>query len=314
MFNEGGEFGWFYYDVNPDYLLSADTDMVISPADQLFVPGDGYDFTPIFGMESGAQYAYGDAQEAQYWYAFDPDFYTPLTKSHIYTSTAFNPSGYDVVCYYYDEQRPYYLGTGLQFGENLFDSIGTPWGFEGCTTKIDSISILVASRGASTLKPGNKLTMSLHPVISYQGTNYIFLDTAYVRYTATTQDIMWQEYDSDYDETMGGITFPIKKDIKGLFFICITGFNGRGANIGLYSDGLDGYGIGDTYFIGAGGNFIGTGVNALISVNALIEEPEIPTALDKVAEQAVKVKKEIRNGQLIITRGEKSFNVLGAQL
>lgn len=321
LFNEGGDFGWFIGDVDPDNMLSADTNMVV-PAGS-FQSGFGYSATPIFAMESGAQYAYGDCEAKQYWYAFDPEEYSALTRCHMYTSTAFSEDGGDYACFSLSKDMKYLLGTGIDltpygFECGAVDTIGTMWGFEGCTTKIDTISVMAMSKGSTSLAIGNKLTMTLLPIRKSGQYNLIDFENPYASITATRNNITFEYSASSEaygDVALGCISFPFKLDIEGEFFIIMCGFNGRGANIGLYSDGVDPCYAGDTYYISNNTSFYNYfGVNALISVNAAIVEPELPTALDKVAEQAVKVKKEIRNGQLIITRGEKSFNVLGAQL
>jgi len=323
-FNEDGDFGWFIGDVDPDNMLSADTNMVV-PAG-FFKPGYGAAATPIFAMESGAQYAYGDCEEKQYWYAFDPEEYSALTRCHMFTSTAYSDDGGDYGCFSLSSDMKYLLGTGIDMTPyaalgyecGAVDTIGTMWGFENCTTKIDTISVMAMSKGSTSLAIGNKLTMTLLPIRKSGQYNLIDFKNPYASITATRNNITF-EY-SGSSETYGNvalgcISFPFKLDIEGEFFIIMSGFNGRGANIGLYSDGVDPCYAGDTYYISNNTNFYNYfGVNALISVNAAIVEPALPTALDKVAEQQVKVKKEIRNGQLVITRGEKSFNVLGAQL
>ena len=320
MFNEEGGYGWFIGSISEETLLGTDTNLIV-PAG-MFESGQGFSTTPIFAMESGAQYSYGDAQEAQYWYAFDPEFYTPLTKSHMFTSTSFSKSGYDLGCFRLTQDMPYIFGTGIDMTPyasrgykcGKVDTIGTIWGFEDCTTKIDSINIVVTSY-ATSLQPGNNLTMTLHPVRVSGGKYYIDLKSAYARHTVTAQDIIWQEYDEDYQETMGGISFPIKVEINGLFFITISGFNAEGANIGVWSDGVDPYGYGDTYYISNGGNFYNYwGMNALISVNAAIVEQGGEQAVENVTEPAQKAQKIVRDGQLIIKKGDKEFNVLGAQL
>jgi len=111
---------------------------------------------------------------------------------------------------------------------------------------------------------------------------------------------------------MGVVTFPIKKNITGEFFITISGLNGEGANFGLYGDGADYAGYGDTYYIGNGKFRNLFGINALISVNAAIDESGTQ-ALDRV-EDGIKAHKAIENGQIVIVKGDKKFNLLGAEL
>ena len=321
MFNEGGDFGWFFGDISEETYLSNDTDMVV-PAG-FFKPGYGAETTPLLAMESGAQYYYGETEDKQYWYSFDPDIYSPLTKCHMYTSSAFDADGYDFACWGLTSGDDYIYGTGVDMTPyaaygykcGAVDTFGTVFGFEGCTTKIDTITLMVASKQSSSIQLGSQLKVNLYPVQTVGNNHYVDLDNELASYRFTSKDVAGEYYYQQANITMGALNAPIKKEISGQFFITVSGFNGKGTNIGLYADGSDPYGFGDTYYISNGGTFYNYwGCNALISVNAAIVEPELPTAIDNVSDNAVKTVKEFRNGQLIIKRDNKVFNVLGAQL
>ena len=319
QFNEGGQFGWFFGEVADDYLLSVDTNMVVPASAEIFAPGYGYSATPLFAMESGKQYAYGDMDEKQYWYGFDDEYYSPLTKCHMYTSSVYDEDGNDMVQYMWNESMPYIFGTGFDLsaypkvGLGLVDTIGIPWGFDDCTTKIDSINVMIMTRGATSLQIGNKFKMALHPVsVTAQGV-LVDLDTELASYIAEDKDITFEYPYTQYNVALGTVTFPIKAEIHGEFFITVSGFNGEGANFGIYSDGADDFGYGDTYLIG-NGNFSNLfGMNALVSLNAVVIE-DAAAAVDNVAVKEVKAVKEIRNGQLIIKRGDKVFNANGVEI
>lgn len=317
-FNENSQFGWFIGEVASDNMLSADTNMVV-PA-STFDPGYGYSVTPIFAMESGKQYAYGSTEAKQYWYGFDNEEYWPMTKCHMYTSTVYDEDGNDFVQWMWNEDMPYIYGTGFdlsmypKYGLDLIDTIGTPWGFDDCITGIDSINIMIMTRGATSLQIGDRLKLALHPVTVTETGVLVDLDTEIASHIAAAKDITYEYGFDQYNVALGVVTFPIKAEIEGQFFITVSGFNGTGANFGLYSDGADPYGYGDTYFID-NDNFVDLfGMNACISVNAIIIEGAQGDAINNVNVETVKPVKEIRNGQVIIKRGSQSFNILGTEI
>ncbi len=319
VFASEEQFGWFLGEVSDEYMLSQDTDLVI-PAGEIEA-GAGYQATPIFATASGAEYKYGGTEEHQYWYTFSPDAYLYMTKCHMYTSTVFSEDGSDYSPWMLTAEMPYLFGSGIDLsaypniGMGQVDTIGTPWGFAGMTTKIDSITIFVISRNSTSVQIGNSLKLALHPV-TIQGNQYLIdTDTELASHTATDVDITFSHTVQDQQgasHTMGVVTFPIKKNITGEFFITISGLNGEGANFGLYGDGADYAGYGDTYYIGNGKFRNLFGINALISVNAAIDESGTQ-ALDRV-EDGIKAHKAIENGQIVIVKGDKKFNLLGAEL
>ena len=111
---------------------------------------------------------------------------------------------------------------------------------------------------------------------------------------------------------LGGFT-PKPVDISGPFVARLSGFSSNGCDFGIYSDNY--YSESQTYFVIDGGMY---GLwsdpnNILLSLNATFVEKSAQ-GVENVETKAIKAEKMIRDGQLIIKKGDKEFNVLGAQL
>lgn len=288
------------------------------PAGEIFedygMAGQG--IMPILMTSTGGYYFYGISQEAtgKYFWGSYPDFFMPLTKCHMYTSLTFQAKGRDYVMMSYDETRPHVFGSGFDLtkeGLGLIDSIGTVFGQEGTITTVDSINLLVWSAGSS-LQIGNSLKMTLYPVTVDGQKALIETSKPIASHVATDKDITYSS--TQNNTTMGIVAFPIKEVIEGKFFIEITGMNGKGADFGIFSDGMDRMGFGDTYMIYGGkyNNFFG--LNITMSVIATICDHAVePEGLRNTA-AAAKAVKSIRNGQMLIEKAGKTYNAFGQEI
>lgn len=310
VFGSEEQFGWFLGETQ----VGADTDLVV-PAYQVFEGPSYYsEATPTFLMESGEEYYYGigneNAQWPYAWMAF-PEFKWMITKCQMYTTpkNIYNlTSGNNFMIWTWSETGPYYmLGSGIdltayKIGTGVIDSIAIPWGVDGMTTSIDSIILPAVSFYSNSLEIGDKLTAT---VISPK-------KGIVAQHTATAANIAAPT--TEEGDTYAAVVFPIKVEVEDEFLILLSGFSSKNANIGFYADGVDNTYYGDTYFVNGGKLYSAFGVNIALMVNAQINENASEEGINSIDAKATKTVKELRNGQLVIKRGDKEYNALGAEM
>lgn len=105
---------------------------------------------------------------------------------------------------------------------------------------------------------------------------------------------------------------PEPLTVTGMFAVQISGFSSNGCNFGVYAD--YNYPTGDTFFkfantfsrIWQGGGNIG------LSINAMFTDPQTDAVENINATNGVE--KVVVDGQVLIRKGDKTYNVLGAEV
>ena len=304
VFAGAEQFGWFL----GENQVGADTNLIV-PAGTFEGPAQYIETAPTFLMESGESYTYGEGNTSENWpytwMAF-PDFKMPMTKCQMYTTPKAkygNGDGTNQFLWSWTETS-YIYGTGLDLtgygiGSGPIDSLAIYWGIEGMTTTFDTIVIPVASFGASTVEIGTNLTVTI-----------LDANGVVARTPITAANLM--NVETSANGSFGCIVIPGEHTINGEFMILISGVSTGGANLCLYADGAEDSGSGETFHVINGYIYDFFGMNINVTLYAQIDETGAQ-GIEKtdVAKKAVKV---VRDGQLIIKRGDKEFNVLGAQL
>ena len=275
-------------------------------------------------------YQYGSAYADKAYVFAKPEYALPLTTCAMYTDTLYDEDSQDYWAvgaepygkYAYgsnlnvsDTETPYYADTLI----TLFDNL--------TTMHIDSAFLAIynfdANSIAEMIPAGATIQLELLPVgINAQG-KIVIGSTPYATASATNTDayvynlsnggiVASLNFAFGTKNALGGFT-PQPVDISGPFAARLSGFSSNGCDFGIYTDYY--YSESQTYFVIDGGMY---GLwrdpsNILLSLNATFVAKSAQ-GVENVETKAIKAEKMIRDGQLIIKKGDKEFNVLGAQL
>lgn len=277
-------------------------------------------------------YQYGSAYADKAYVLAKPEYAMPLTTCAMYTDTLLEPKhgGNDMWAVGAGDYGKYAYGSNLNVGTaeapyyadtlvTLFDNL--------TTMHIDSAFLTIynfdANSIAEMIPAGATIQLELLPVgINAQG-KIVIGSTPYATASATNTDAYAENFNDGgvmaslnfafgTKNALGGFT-PKPVDISGPFVARLSGFSSNGCDFGIYSDNY--YSESQTYFVIDGGMY---GLwrdpnNILLSLNATFVEKSAQ-GVENVETKAIKAEKMIRDGQLIIKKGDKEFNVLGAQL
>lgn len=323
--NAGSEFGWFMSnDLNT--ILSQDSDWVIEPG--MFDDYDEYyqNMMPTLLFANESQFYYGDAlvdiyakygyTANTYWMSLPSSFYYPMTNCMMYTSEEvgglYTENNVDSWFWSYENGGSYVFGTGLpaqnypQLVNRGYtkspDSLAVFFGYEGETMSIDTVSLQFSTFTDNFLPAGSGITVKL------------FDDNGLVgQYTATIADTVGMFNANTGIPGLnwhhGQLNFPIKGTAQGEVMALIYGFNQNGANIGFKAD-ENNY-ASTTYHVVNGKLIYYWIANLAMTFNVKFQSGA--SAVENVAKD-VKVEKLIENGQVVIMKGNKKYNVLGAEL
>lgn len=255
-----------------------------------------------------------------------PDYTMPITTCAMYTDTILDgqehmpfddfPVG--------DGQGGYAWGTGMKMKDNtvidtlivVFDNLPAH------TLWMDSATLSLFSNVQNMIPAGAEVKIELVPAGMNQNYQWVFGNKVLATAIATQTDLYgvkafqtgggyygYLDFAFGAKNGLGGFT-PAPVSITGPFAAKIILNNAQGNNFGIYSDYY--YPDGQSFFFYKG-NLYGYGaMNIHLSLNAKFIDKEQGVENTKAAGiQPVKV---IQNGQVLIKKGEKLYNVMGAEL
>ena len=259
-----------------------------------------------------------------------PDYTMPLTTCAMYTDTLIEPdNGQDYWAVGAGTYGKYAYGSNLNVGTEaapvypdtlmvLFDNMSTMY--------MDSAFLTIynydANSIAEMIPAGATITLDLLP-LGVQNGQTVILPTPISTATATNTDAYVYNFSGGgvvaslnfafgTKNSLGGFT-PTPITYSGPFVARLSGFSSNGCNFGIYSDYY--YSDYQTYFV-INGNMTGlwkSPNNILLSLNAMFVDRS-QQGVENVAGDAMKPVKIIRDGQVLIQKGEKLYNVMGAEL
>lgn len=295
------QFGWF---VNGQDLQNYSNELIYALPNQLQEGGQYY--MPLLADENSNQYMYGESEDEQFIIAGNAwDGMQPFTKCAMYTSTVAENSGWDCYSMAWDNAGNYFMGTGMDMtsqGLGLIDNFVTYFGTPHEAMSVDTISLFVYSSQANPIGPDG-LTL----IVTQDFENAI---AGYKAMNANLVD--WSQ--SQTGTYIGLLNFPVKFTVQGEFAVLLSGFNGQNTKIGCMTDVENWYtfsgDIDPTYFITSNGQLYSFGNNIALSFNACFGNA--PQGIEN-NEAGVKATKAVVDGKIVINKGGKQYNVLGAQ-
>lgn len=221
-----------------------------------------------------------------------------------------------------DSAGNYLYGTGFVQGTKtvdtlvvIFDNLSTMW--------LDSATLEVYSHVENMIPAGAEVKLEIVPAGMNQDYQWVIGTQVLATAVATQTDLTGVNPFSDGSGYYGYLNFafgaknalggfsPAPVTIDGVFAVRIILNNAQGNNFGIYSDYY--YPEGQSFFLidGALRGYYWSNMN--LSLNAKFVAPEVE-AVEAVKGDAVKPVKEFRNGQVLILKGEKVYNVMGVEL
>lgn len=284
-------YGWT---INDDEPRISDTLVYWTPG-ATGLKADGTYYMPELLNSNGDNYMFGaDDEDGTYIWA-SPQDYVGMTSIDLDDPT--------IKLYGWSGNTDYFMGTGMINGTDTLDTYVVFFGTPNAEMAIDTISLYWWSRSATPIPAGQALTMMLFDETT---------GSVIGRYNATANDIAWQQANQAGTVHFGQLSFPIKANINGKVSAYLTGFNRPGVSIGCMTDDnplRDDYY--PTFFVYKKQYLRSFGNNIALFFNAKFGHDA--TAVENVAKD-VKVEKLIENGQVVIMKGNKKYNVLGAEL
>ncbi|MBR1480511.1 MAG: hypothetical protein IJ609_01070 [Paludibacteraceae bacterium] len=221
-----------------------------------------------------------------------------------------------------DPYGSYLYGTGFQFSATktvdtlvvIFDNLSTLW--------TDSATLELYSDVEDMIPAGAEVKLEIVPAGMNQNYQWVIGDQVLASAVATQTDLYGKgQYQSgtyyaylDFafgaKNALGGFS-PAPATIDGVFAVKIILNNAQGNNFGIMSDYY--YPEGQSFYLVDGkllGNYWS---NMNLSLHAKFVDPQAQ-AVETVEGDAVKPVKEFRDGQVIIRKGDKLFNVMGVEL
>lgn len=297
------------------------------------IPADYYISTPIlatFNKNNELVTSYQLCGEEAIMLSKPNDVYgaIPLT-----TSPRFDSNGQrNTAIYSYDEKSWLYgTNSSFQYSDTketftvdtilvVFDNLSTLW--------IDSIILpfyTEATELAGVIPAGNEIVFDLLPVIM-EPNSYKISSEPLVSLVATQANVTdFTPAEGQYlgmgtidvalgsANALGGFT-PQPITVTGAFSVQVSGFN-KGGDIAFPSEKQFSYPTSDTFFRVNGKFMNGFGMNMALSINAMFVDPEEggETGVENI--NAVNgVEKVVVDGQVLIRKGDKTYNVLGAEV
>lgn len=295
--HNGYQYGWYVNGVNPyDGSTSpyiADSLLFWTPDDG--IEEDGHYYVPELLNENGDTYQYGSADEDGTFIWASPASYVGMTSVDVDDETfgAYNWSA---------SGNDYFMGTGMFYDSDTLDTYVTFIGTPNATMTVDTISLYFWSHNLTG--PFANQTAGLTMVLFDENGNNIGA------YKATAKDIAWSQTGGIM---VGQLNFAITATFKGEAQCYLLGFNNPGVSIGCMTDdnSLNGnHSTNPATYIGYKGRLVSFGNNIGVFFNAKFGAA---TAIENNA-AAVKATKALVNGQLVITKGNRNYNILGAKL
>lgn len=276
-------------------------------------------------------YQYGSADADNAHVLAKPDFTMPLTTCAMYTDTLVRSTGRD----WYAVSAPskygkYIYGSNLNVGSLwgkssiLVDSIVTVW--DNLTTLYaDSAFLTIYSNDVTTaaeaIPAGATIKLELFPLgVNAQGKLVIDWNNPITSASATNENAYVYPY-TDGSGFIGSLNFAFGKKnalggftpepiyIKGLFVTVLSGISSNGCDFGIFSDYY--YDYGQSYCVANGGIYNFWNSNILLSINSKFVA-DAPEGVEETSND-VKPIKVIRDGQILIQKGEKTFTVMGTE-
>lgn len=294
--HNGYVYGWYVNGVNPydgstnPYI--ADSLVFWTPTDG--IEEDGYYYVPELLNSEGGTYQFGSADEDGTLIWASPASYVGMTSADVDDES--------FAAYSWSSNTDYFMGTGMFYGSDTLDTYVTFIGAPNATTTVDTISLFFWTHNLTG--PFANQTAGLSMVLFDENGNNIGA------YKATAKDIAWSQAGGIM---VGQLNFAITASFHGEAQCYLTGFNNPGVSIGCMTDDnpLNGnhWSCPATYIVYKNrlvsfGNNIGVFFNAKFGGTTDVENHT----------EAVKVSKQLKDGKIVIVKGSKSYNVLGAEL
>lgn len=288
------QYGWKIDGIQDQPVLAEKFILWTEKNEQGLDPDEFYQIMPTLVSEVDS-YKFGEDNEygTLIWTA-PTEEYAPMTQANLHDEKF----GF----YGWSGNDDYYMGTGMDMTEGglgLIDEFAVLFGTQSSTMTVDSISLYFFSFSANPLpSKGKGLQLMVFGIED---------EKVLAEYNALASDIEWLEQGQGI--YVGQLTFPVSFSFTGMTEVYLYGFNNAGVSLGCGVDDnpLRGYDCA-TYFA-YGKSMYSFGSNISLFFNAKYGEGE-PEGISNTA-AAVKAEKVMKNGQLIIRKGDKTFNAVG---
>lgn len=277
-------------------------------------------------------YQYGSAYADKSYVLAKPAYTMPLTTCAMYTDTLNDEDSQDFWIVSAGDLGTYSYGSNLNmkdvfgFSSNYYvDTLITVW--DNLTTLYaDSAFLTIYRRTGSSIAEaipaGASIKLELFPLgFNAQGKMVIDWNNPITSTSATNADANLYPFNNGgfiaslnfafgKKNALGGFT-PEPVYINGPFVTVLSGISSNGCDFGIYTDYF--YSEGQTYFVVKGGIYQiwRHPSNILLSINSQFVA-EAPQGVENTSDD-VKPVKVIRDGQILIQKGEKTFTVMGTE-
>lgn len=224
-----------------------------------------------------------------------------------------------------DGMGGYAFGTGIEIGGTIVDTLLVY--FDSFSTlEIDSAFLSIYGSSANMIAAGAEVKLEIVEAGFAQTSDGYYYMTHNNNVLATaiaTQNDIKDTYTYPdgtvtgtlafafgANDILGGFT-PTPFTKTGMFAVKIILNNAAGNNFGILSDYW--YPDGQSYFLAKGEKYGYPTGNMHLSLNALFVN-DGSTAVDNIAVEENNVRKVVRDGQVLIEKGGKTYNMLGAEI
>lgn len=272
-------------------------------------------------------YQYGSAYSDKAYVAGWTEDPVSMTTCAMYTDTAMNANGND--CYMVSAPSAmgkYCYGTGLNVNGTIVDTLITVYdNVERMWMDSLTLPLYSSVEAAQMIPAGKSIKIELKALKMNAEGKYVYTDSLLASFEVTNANIENPDtYNSTYfgdinlafgaKNALGGFS-PQPIVIEGMFYILITGLAQEGLDFGIFSDYF--YADGSTHFIvnnkSMGWNY-GIGNNIALALHAKFVGEQEDTAVEKILDNTTTAKKTIRDGQILIQKDGKTYNMFGAEV